>query len=154
MLPLAEAAPTSGSTTVILLGALFAGGLVGALFNVYLRWRKGPIDDALQMQQAQDVARKASQELFVTYRVELEQAKKQLSEYLDQLVKVNRDLGAAEARIGLLESELREARTEVERTRRLEQELEAARQRRAELEKEVKSLLERIRAVEEKTSEQ
>lgn len=136
------AVTTQPSATLLeVIVALLGGGLFTVLFQIYMRWRKGPIDDALQMQHAADVARRASEGLFTSYRVELEDAKKQLSEYLDQLVKVNRDLGAAEQRIQKLERDLHAAHGEA---RDLRAALTEALARRDQLVVEVGQLRDRI----------
>lgn len=150
--------PAASASIVEILAILFGGGgALAVLGQAYMRWRKGPIDDAVQMQQATDAARRASGELFATYKVELEAAKSQLSEYLDNLLKVQRSLGAAEARIEILEKKLRDANAEadqlkrqVARTESLQRELDSARARRTELETELHELQSKVSVLEEK----
>ena len=55
---------------------------------------------------------RGAKDLFIEYRVELEAAQKQIAQYLDQLIRVNRSLGEAQGRIARLETELMSAHAE------------------------------------------
>jgi chromosome segregation ATPase len=149
---LADASPPSGnpSSLLYIFAALLAGGVLQVVWQVYRRWRRGSTDDALEIAKAAQDQAQSSAELWTRYRVELEDAKAQLSEYLRELVSVNRELGAATARIVRLEQELHQARNDATQLRAA---LNDAIARRDELRDRVFSLQERIRLLEQPSAD-
>lgn len=148
MLWLAEAtAPAAGPSPLLyLFAAMLAGGVLQVCWEVYRRWRRGSTEDALEIAKAAQDQAASSTELWTRYRVELEDAKTQLAQYLKELIAVNRELGAATARIMKLEEELHQARID---SAQLREALIDARARRDELLQRVAALQERIRLLEQ-----
>src|SRR5947209_7425930 len=105
--------PGPGTPVWVAILVAAIGALGGGLgWNIYKRWRTGQTDDALQISQAAIEQARGAKDLFIEYRVELESAQKQISEYLNQLIDVNRLLGEANAKITRLEIDLQSAHTE------------------------------------------
>jgi chromosome segregation ATPase len=144
-------APTPGTpiwvTILIALCTLVGGGLG---WNVYKRWRTGASEDALQISQAAIEQARGAKDLFVEYRVELEAAQRQIAEYLDQLIQVNRMLGEATARIARLEEELRTAHAEHQD---LKQQLEEANRIREESERKRDLIIKRMEELQRRVHE-
>lgn len=137
--------PTTASPWLYILGAILAGGVLEFVWRIFQRVRYGGRDDAMSIAKAAQYQAANASELWVKYKVELEDAQKQIGQYLEELIKVNRELGAASARIAKLEDDLREERSE---SARLRDELAEARAKRDELLDKVHALHERIRALE------
>lgn len=148
IIKLAEAAsPPSSNTNTILyvMAALLAGGLLDIGWRAYQRYRHGAQDDALEVAKAARDQAQSSTDLWKSYKIELEDAKGQISQYLTELVSVNRELGSALAKISRLDEELRHARGEAQD---LKQRLDEAKAHRDELLKRVAELRERIDTLE------
>jgi chromosome segregation ATPase len=145
---IAETAPSPGPSPLLyIFGALAAGGLLDLLWRMYQRSKYGAREDALQIaKEARDQVH-SSGELFTRYKVELEDAQRQLNEYLSQLVGVNKELGKAMARITRLEQDLTVAQSD---NRQLKLELTEALAKRDALTQQIEELLERIRSLEAK----
>lgn len=139
--------PSTGISNIIplLLGGSAFGAVVTVLWQAWQRHRTGQLDDAQQIRSATKDAVDSSNILYAQYKVELEDARRQLNEYLTQLISVNRELGQTMGRITKLEQDLTAARGEVVTLR---EELARAYEQRDHLRVEVRQLQQRIQALE------
>lgn len=152
---LALVTANSYGSLVYLLAAVFAGGLVQVIYQAVRNRRRDPVEDS-------EIARKAVKDelgglkdLLAEYRIEVEVNKRQLEDYRNQLNQITLDLSRAQVRIGLLEDQLRDAKSEstavqreLEGTKRRRDELQVERDR---LSRETAELRERIKGLEDAT---
>jgi chromosome segregation ATPase len=149
LLAVTTAAPgpvdSSTKTIVYILAAIFAGGVFDLGWRIWRRSKYGTKDDALEIAKEARQQASASSELWVKYKVELEDAKGQISQYLQELVSVNRELGKSIEKVDSLERELRHARSE---SGDLRSKLEEAKKQRDELLHRIANLMDRIETLE------
>src|ERR1700745_774217 len=109
MLSLSEVHPPIAAQPtwlLVLLALLGGGGALQTVLFFYRRWRYGTRDDAIQIAKAAQEQAESSAGLWDKYKIELEDAQRQMATYLDKIVEVNRELGSAFSRIGKVEKEL------------------------------------------------
>lgn len=117
-------------TTIYILGAAFAGGLLPLLYQAAQNWRKGPLTDSQLISRTVSDQLGGMKTLLENYRIELEVAKRQLEDYRTQLGTVTRELATAQVRISQLERTLDSAK---DRRDEMEHELEQLRRQQGDL---------------------
>jgi chromosome segregation ATPase len=103
---IAEIAPNG--TLVPILIALLGGGLVAALWQIYVYRRQGKSQENELVTRVSNQVITGAQGLLNEYRIQIEADRQQIDAYLTQLSELNRLLGEANARIERLEKELKE----------------------------------------------
>lgn len=139
------AAPVAQPSTSFLyiLGALFAGGVVTTLYQAYLRWRRGPLEDQELVSRITATTNSDMKGILNEYRMEVEVVKRQVEDYRKQLHDLTKELANATLRISQLEIRLENSE---EDKGRLQRDLAEAQRERVRLEMELERLRQEIKA--------
>lgn len=133
------------TTLLYALSILGTSGFVAVLWQMYLRWRRGPKEDDELVSRISSQVASGAHELLEEYRIELEVSKRQINLYLEQVTELNRLLGQANERIARLERALDERQND---RRDLTRQLKEAIRRREDLIQEMRLLRGRVEELE------
>lgn len=131
---------------VPILIALLGGGLLTALWQIWLYHKRGRIEEEDLVSKVSNQVIAGAQGLLNEYRVELEAANRLVEQHLSQLSDLNRLLGEANGRIARLEQDLEKSHTD---STNLHRELQEVRLRRDDLAKELAAVENRVTEVEQ-----
>lgn len=126
---------------VAILAVILSGGLIGTIWQIYRDRKRGPGEMQDVVTKVTNQVMEGAQDLLNEYKIQIEVSQRQIEQYLSQLSDLNRLLGAANARIAHLESELKNSLSDRDE---LHQELSDARRDRDLLEKEITELRDRV----------
>lgn len=152
-------APTAPTipTWIYILGAMFGGGVLTVAATAYRNWRNAPTDDRMRITNTLRNEVGGMKELLEEYRIEQKAGERQLRDYREQLTELTGNLARALQRIETLEGLLdsaKERRDEMEKElRALQDDCTLWRDQRDHLERQSIVLRERLRQLGRVTGE-